>query len=586
MDIHDLARGRILVLRFSGLLLFALVLLAGRLGYLHLSLNEQARAEVLAATLRTRVVPAQRGQIFDRHGRALASNEQALRVDVWPPKLTGVTRTPGERVKHARRIADLLAPAVSASPDALIQNLMGDKNRTLGLPVSDPDTQQWIRAGLGDEFKGLDVHEVSVRRYPWGSTAGNLIGFLDSAGKGASGLERGLEVWLEGSDGERNVRVDHRGLEQVDPRLPVQAPFHGLDVTLTLDVKVQQLVEQELLELMNSQEAERAVGVVLDARNGDLLALASVPRLDPDRRGSITTAGMRLGSVQDQYNPGSSFKPLMMAAALDLGLAHTSDPPIDCSKFEYWSKVRDSHPQDHALDLAEILVHSSNIGMATIMTRITPEDRPRDAAAMAPLYQYLVNLGLGTDTGLPLFGEAQGHFDPLEKWHRRYHVAQIARGQAITLSTVQFAAAINALTDGQYRPPRLVASVSNGVDGEFEEFPHALPTPVFHPDTAETVRGWMQRVVEEGACQEMKSLGLAVAGKTGTARLEDDLESGDEMHSYVAMVPANDPVVTLVLSVRRPRNARYASQSAAPAMGRLIRSLAPYLGLTLKGTRG
>src|SRR5690606_8339293 len=117
-----------------------------------------------------------------------------------------------------------------------------------------------------------------------------------------------------GVDGERVVRVDHRGVEIGDPHLPERAAHDGLDVTLTLDVQIQRMVEEELLALLESEQAEAAVGVVMDCRSGDLLALASVPTLDPDVRSTITTRGTRFSAVQDVYAPGSSFKPLMMAA--------------------------------------------------------------------------------------------------------------------------------------------------------------------------------------------------------------------------------------------------------------------------------
>lgn len=588
MDTRDFTRSRILVLRFSGLLLFALVLLAGRLGYLHLTLHEDARAAVAAARDRTRVIPARRGEIYDRHGRALVLNAPALRVDVWPPKLRGLDTDVGDQITRQRRIADLLAPAVQASPDELRVALGGDKNRVLGHPVGDPDTQEWIRAGLprGGAFHGLDVAEVSVRRYPWGATAGNLLGFLDAEGAGASGLERSLEPWLEGVDGERSYRVDHGGREQVDPRAPVIEPHDGLDVTLTLDVKLQQLVEQELLALLAEQEGERAAGVVLDARSGDLLALASVPALDPDDRRTIHGEAMRIAPVQDQYNPGSSFKPLMMAIALDLGLAHTADPPILCDRFEPLPKIRDTHPKDHPLTLPEILIHSSNIGMAKIFARLAPEGHPLERAAMESLDGYLARLGLKSAPGLPVPAESAGSYPAFKHWDRDHFPIQASRGQAIAISAVQMAAATNTLADGLYRRPRLVSAVSRPEPGLREELPAELPAAVFHHDTAERVREWMRLVVEKGNCQELLSLGLPVAGKTGTADLEDDLESGDEMHSYVALVPAHDPVVTVVLALRRPRHARWASQSVAPAMGRLIRSMAPYLGLDLEDPAG
>lgn len=580
----DMQSSRQLVRRFGLLLLFALVVLSGRLVQLHVGLADSARERVAKLSHRERVIPARRGDLLDRHGRVLATTESLLRVEVWPPNIVHRHQDPGERVRKVRELAAVLAPLVQSDTQLLVEQMFSDRNQQLGILVSDPVAQRVLWEDEDDLFEDLDMKFVSRRRYPWGAVAGNVLGYLDHEGGGAEGLEAGLQSLLSGRDGSRQARIDVAGdeLAELDPVF--EPPVHGLDVTLTLDAVIQKMLREELLLVNAEQEAERSVGVVLDARTGELLALSSVPGLDPDDRATLDPSAAVHGAWQEIYAPGSTFKPLMMAAALDLGLTHPDEPPLECTTYDF-RPTKDTHPQDHPLTLEEILVHSSNIGMGKLLTRITPKERRKDTEAMAPLYHLLKRLGLGANTGLPLRAEARGSITPLAKWDRDWTVASISRGQEIALTPIQMAAAANSLTDGLYRAPRLVAAVARR-DGVREELTSPPPAPVFRAETADRVRRFMREVVLRGSCQELLATGLSLAGKTGTADHEEPGHEGEEIHSFVALCPAEDPVITVVIEVRVPRAARYASQSAAPATGRFLSRLAPYLGLDVEEPAG
>jgi len=343
---------------------------------------------------------------------------------------------------------------------------------------------------------------------------------------------------------------------------------------------IQRAVEEELVAVCTEQEARRAFCAVLDSRTAEVLALASVPGVDLADRSTLDPNGLVLGALQEVYPPGSTLKPLMLATAIDLGLVR-SDELVDCRSEQGAigrRRVRDTHAQDRWLSPREILVHSSNIGMANILTSIVPEDTPRDREAMAPVHAALVGLGFGRSLEMPVPAESAGRVTPLDKWHRSWTLTSVSFGQELSVTALQMAAAVNTLVDGQWRRPSLVRS-RRGDDGIERPVLAAEPRVVYPERLAEQVRGWMTDVVSEGACEILSELGVPVAGKTGTA--DSEVVKGREIHSYTCMVPADDPQLTLVVVVAEPLHARYASGSAAPAAGRILERVLPYLGYDL-----
>lgn len=569
------------VLTFGLLLGLGVLTGAGRLGQLSLESPESARAASQRMSTRMRSLPARRGTLFDRNGRVMAASVDALRVEVVPRNLHGRRSSPGDRARLVSDVATLLSPWVGQSEDELRVRLAGDRHVRLGEPVTDPDGIDLLLGQSGQLLYGLDLLPDSIRRQPWGQVAGNLVGFVDHQNRGVAGLEQGLGSVLAGSDGACQIRVSPLGKEVFDPSLPRVEAIHGQDVTLTIDLRAQQIIEEELLVALTKQDARRAFAVLLDTATGDILAMASVPSLDPQQRTEGWQNGAVMAAMQEVYAPGSTFKPLMMTAALDLGLVRTSDS-IDCRRERGVIKsrrIRDTHPVDGSLTPEEIIIESSNIGIASILMGIVPEATPKDTAAMAPVHAFLGRLGFGQLTGVPLPAESGGIVTPLSRWVRHWTLASVSFGQEISVTALQMAAAVSALADGQIRTPRLVAGSTDG-NGIYHEQPASDPRPAFSRSHADLVRGWMVSAVQEGGCQEVRIPGVAVAGKTGTADSEVDLSR--EIHSYTALVPAEAPILTLVVVVSEPKKARYASESAGPAAGLILRRLLPYFGHPLE----
>ena len=567
-------RTRRLILTLGVLFFLGLTVLTGRVAWIALATHDEAAVRMDRQSLRAEVVEARRGSVFDRHGRVLASSCETLRVEVLPRNLHRRADGPEAQAELVAAVAGWLAPVVQAPVDDLVRRLSGERWSVLGEPVCDPEHLEALEGERRKLLYGLDLQGGWTRKYPWGATAGNLVGYVSHENVGVSGLEQGLDHLLSGHDGARRYRVDHLGREVVEAGHDWLAPVDGLDVTLTLDVRLQQIVEEEALASLDEFEASRVTVVAMEPGSGDVLAMCSVPGIDLSDGRDRGKNGSVCAAVQEVYPPGSTFKPLMMAAAIQLGLAHPDEAPVDCTAFE-GRRIRDTHPQDHPLTLEEILVHSSNIGMAKLLTRLVPPEHGRDGERMRPVHDILLQLGLGRPTGVPLPAEAPGLMTPLEDWTRKYTLASVAFGQELGVSALQMAAAASVLVDGSYRRPRLVFACTSA-DGERALMPDPEPRRVFRRDIVDTVRGYMRKAVEAGSCEAVKLPEVAVAGKTGTAQFGEGLRK--EIHSYTALVPAEDPYLTLVVVVREPQGVRFSSQSAAPTAGRILRRVLPYLG--------
>lgn len=570
-------RARRLVLGFAVLMMATLACLSTRLAWIQLVDHRVASARQERMSLRSETVPARRGALLDRHGRLLSCSVETLRAEVVPRNILNRRKTSEERAHLARDIARFLGPLVDRPAEELARRLTGERWTILGDAVQDPLGIAALEQESRSLLYGVDLISGWARRAPWGRCAGNLLGYLDHTGQGVSGLEQGLDRWLSGAAGRAEVRVDHKGRRVADDTIVSEAPLAGLDITLTVDATIQQIVEAECLAAWRLHQASSTMAVVLDVASGDVLAMVSVPGLDADDRADRPLEGRLIRPTQTIYAPGSTLKPLMMAAALQLGLVgegDTIDTSRDQGRFGA-RRVRDVHPVEGPQSLREIIVNSSNIGMANILTAQLPEDRGKDTELMAPVHELLLELGFGQKTGLPLPAEASGIVTPLARWSRNYTMVSVSFGQEIAVTALQMAAALATLSDGSYRPPRLVTAYTDEA-GQRAEVPLDPPRPVFSPYLADTVRGWMADSVRFGNCSEVKLPGLAVAGKTGTATAEHDLTR--ETHSFAALVPAEKPVIALVMVVHEPSGVDYASQSAAPAAGRILRGLMPYLG--------
>jgi len=540
------------------LLLALLVLLVGRAGWIQLVRGEELAERAERQHFTELVVPAPRGRILDRHGRPLAASHHARTVAADPQLIDDVDG-------FAVRVAFLLDEAEAAREiAALIAERKQEGRRFVYLRrrVDRDRTDRLATAGL----EGLILQEEPRREHPHGRAAAAVLGVVgaDDDGHivGLTGLERLYDATLRGQDGQcRLFRSGKRECLNFYPEHSVPA-VPGRDLATTLDITIQQIVEDALDDLDAHHAPRASCAVVLDPWTGEVLAMAGRPALDPDRFPAVGEDSLRIPAVQFTYEPGSTFKPLIMSGALSRGAVHTGEV-VDCGhglRFFGGRRLTDVHPYG-SLELADILVKSSNIGIATVGQALGCDDA----------FSLVNALGFGRRTGIELEGEQAGKVTPRKDWHENYTLVSVSMGHEIAVTPIQLAAAYCALLNGGrlFRPTLL----RSGPRPE----PRVLDLDA---SALAYVRGAMERVVGEGTARRARVDGLRVGGKTGTSEKYPE-GSHRYFSSFVGFAPVDDPRLVVLVVADEPE-ARdglrpYGGVVAAPVVGEILRRSVPLL---------
>jgi cell division protein FtsI (penicillin-binding protein 3) len=352
----------------------------------------------------------------------------------------------------------------------------------------------------------------------------------------------------------------------------------GRSLVLTLDKNIQYLAEKELAKAVQSSGAKAGMAVVAEPATGKVLALANYPTFNPNSFSRYTPFQLRNRSVVDSFEPGSTFKIFLMAAAIEEKLVRPHDQ-VNCENGSYvfgGRTIRDDHPQGR-ISVSDVLRYSSNIGSAKIGFRLG-DDR---------LHRYLKAFGFGEKTGIDLPGETGGGLRPVSRWYGS-DLATIAFGQGVSASAIQLVSAVSAVANGgMLMKPYLVERV---IDDAGRELKHIQPQPVrrvISADTAATVTRMMETVVATGGTGTKAAIeGFRVAGKTGTAQKVDPVSRGysatKRTASFIGFVPAEKPQLTILVVIDEPSTSPYGGVVAAPAFREIAFNTLCYL----KGTNG
>jgi cell division protein FtsI (penicillin-binding protein 3) len=555
-------KGRIVVV--SGIFALGFALLALRAVDLAI-LRGPAFARLAALQHRSRVelVP-HRGAIVDRHGEALALSVDVPSVYVRPREFSG----------QEAALAPLAA-ALHLPVKALRDRLNG------GQPFVWLKRQARPREGEAVDRLGLrGVYTVLEGRrfYPLGRLAAHVLGFVGVDSQGLEGIERRYDRAIRGEP--RFVDADRDARGRLMLTRGVQSPaVQGGRIELTIDAAIQDATERELAAGVAAARAAGGAAVVLDPGTGEVLALANVPTYDPNRPG---TSGdrrwrerVRDRALTDPYEPGSTFKAVLAAAAIEEKVV-TPNQMIFCENGRYpvgrWT-IHDAHPHGW-LTFAEVIQYSSNIGASKVGDRL---GRERYA-------QYLHAFGFGERTGIELPGESPGILRPVEAW-ARIDLATHSFGQGVSVTPLQMAAAFGAIADGgELRRPFIVRRVLGPDDEVLVERRPEVLRRVVSERTAATVTTLLRRVVEEkgGTGSKARLEDFPVAGKTGTAQKVNPKTGGyssKRIGSFIGFVPADAPRAVIAVLIDEPGTSSYGGVVAAPVFRAIAEAVLKRLGV-------
>ncbi len=551
---------RLRVLAGLGLLWVAVI--AGRLYYLQVIRHPHYAARAGNQQQRVVELDAPRGTIYDARGRELAVS---VEVD-------SVYAVPAE-IRDPKGMARRLAKLVDREP-AKLAKMLADRGRDFVWirRKLDPDAAGQIRAL---KVEGLHFVTESKRYYPMRELASQVLGFVGTESHGLEGLEQLYDRTVAGKPGRRTVLRDARKGTVMDPELSFTDPEPGRDLHLSLDATIQHIVERELAQAVDLRGARKGMAVLVDPRTGGVLALASYPSFDPNRYGESSKDLWRNRAVTDFYEPGSTFKIVTAAAALESGLVHASDT-FDCGMGGITLagiRIRDHKPFGN-LTFEEAIAKSSNVGM--IKTALLLGDER--------LFDMARALGFGEKSGIDLPGEASGILHPLSSW-RRFPLskAYVSFGQGVSVTPLQLAIAAATIANGGNRlRPYVVAAT--GSAGEIDARRPA-PQPVLRAMSAATaaeLSRLLERVVTDGTAKSAAVAGYKVAGKTGTAQipLHGGYDRNRYVPSFVGFAPGDRPQIVGVVAIDAPQGFEYhGGQVAAPVFGAIARQVLLYLGV-------
>lgn len=510
---------------------------------------------------KTLEVPAYRGSIYDRQGRLLSYSvpQKSLYAE-------------GPLVEDPKKLAASLATIIEENP-AVIERKLASGKRFVWIKRLLTDQQAVAVEMLG--AKGLCLTDEYKRFYPYRQVAGQIVGFVGMDGVGLEGVEKSFD---------RVLRANRQAVEQLRDagrkgiwmggEAPPE-PGESYGVRLTIDTFIQYVAEEELEKQIQKYHAAAGEVVVVDTSTSEVLAMAHWPFFDPNDPGKKNADSWRNRIVTDSFEPGSTFKVFLMAAALDQNVVKEKDR-VFCENGKVTlarNVINDVHPYGW-LTMQEVIQKSSNIGASKIALQLGNER----------YYKYLKLFGFGTETGVCLPGEVNGLLRHHKKW-RPIDLATVGFGQGINVTPLQLTLGIACLANGgQIRQPLIARDLVDCKGQPVHQFGSKWERQVVHKKTADQLRVMMQLVTQAGGTGTASVPdGYTVAGKTGTAQVLDRVTkryaAGKYTSVFTGFIPAENPRLAMSIVIHEPHGAIYGGVVAAPVFKTVAAKVLPYLGV-------
>ncbi|HNT39285.1 MAG TPA: penicillin-binding protein 2 [Rubrivivax sp.] len=530
-----------------GLVALAFLLLVGRAAHIQLIGTDFYQKEGEKRFAHTMQVQASRGRVLDRNGLVLASS-------VAVPSVWAIPKDFQADAKERRQLARLL----QLQPAELDERLARSRNFTwLARQVEEPVWDAVKALGL----KGVHEQREYKRRYPEAEAAAHVVGFTTLDEKGQEGIERHFDELLRGRDGSRTVVRDRLGrvVEDIGDKIE---PTDGRDVQLAIDSKVQFFAYRRVRDAVREHRARSGSVVVLDARSGEVLALANYPSYDPSQRRNMSGAQVRNRALTDVFEPGSTMKPFIAALALEKKLV-TPATPIQTAPGRILVSgipISDSHPHG-VLTVAEVIQKSSNVGTVKMAMQMQPRE----------MWELYTQVGFGKRPQIDFPGAVTGRLRPYKSW-RPIEQATMSYGYGLSTSLLQLAQAYTVFAhDGELMPVSILR----------RDEP-AAGQRVISAQTAAAVRGMLRMAAGPGGtAPKAQALGYSVGGKTGTARKQEGKGYTNRYRAwFVGLAPVTDPRIVVAVMVDEPgRGIYYGGEVAAPVFSEVVQQTLRLMGV-------
>jgi cell division protein FtsI (penicillin-binding protein 3) len=543
---------------FTAIMVFWVVAICCRLVYLQIVKYGDFVQRASRQQQRTIDVTPSRGIIYDRNGQELAMSLMVDSVFAVPSEIP-------DQVTTAR----LLARVLGADPNELLSRMRAQRNFAWIGRKLDNDTTARIRAM---NLKGIYFQQEPRRFYPKRELAAQVLGYVGLDDEGLAGIERNYDEHLRGTPGKMVISLDARrkSLGSIE-----KAPDPGENVVLTIDEKIQYIVEKELAQGMADTRAQAGTVVVQNPKTGEILALANYPTFNPNATREIKPISLKNRAVSDIYEPGSVFKTVTYSAVLEDKLART-DEIVDCDPgFIYVGgiRIRDAH-HIGVVPLEKAYAESSDVAAVKMGLRLGP-DR---------FYNYIKSYGFGQQTGIELPGETRGLVKPPSRWSAA-SIGAMSIGQEVGVTPLQTISMISAVAnDGIYTPPRIVA----GVTPPSNKYLQVIYRPpqqhrVVSSMVAAQMRRMMEQVVLFGTGRRAILNGYTSAGKTGTAQKVDPrtgrYSPTDYVASFAGFAPVNNPAISVIVIIDSAKGLHQGGQVSAPVWARIAQQVLAYLNV-------
>lgn len=561
-------RQKIVIVFFACLFIFLLLL--GRLTWLMVADSVYYTEKARELHERERSIKAARGRILDAGGKVIADNKTVCTISVIHSQITD----PEKVIEVLSRELELPADSVRRRVEkySSIERIKSNVDKEMGDRIREYD------------LNGVKVDEDYKRYYPYEKLASKVLGFTGGDNQGIIGLEVKYEDYLRGTDGTILTVTDAGGVEIEEAGENRVEPVDGNDLYISLDMNIQSYADQLARQVMETKEADRVSILVMNPKNGEILAMADVPEFDlnhpyeigeeygsvsEEKKQEILNGIWRNGCINDTYEPGSTFKVITAAAGLEEG-AVTVEDTFFCPGYIMVEdrRIRCHKTTGHGSEtFVDGTKNSCNPVFITVGLRI----------GVDRYYHYFKQFGLLQKTGIDLPGEA-GTIMHKKEDMKAVELATVSFGQSFQITPIQLAATVSSIVNGGNRiTPHFGVRSMNKDKTQIKNFSYPVTEHIVSEETSATMRMILEQVVESGSGKNGYVEGARVGGKTATSQTLPR-GSGRYIASFLGFAPADDPEVLALAIIHNPQGVYYGGQIAAPVVRQLFENILPYLG--------